>query len=86
MNLNGHSNLARIAQATGAVSLFLGVGKGRQQRRGQINDDGDDHQQFDECEGMLPLRRVFSGFNLFHKTSPLREGCFFTAKNRRAPG
>jgi hypothetical protein len=39
-----------IAQASGGCSLLLGLGQRRQEHRRQNGNDGNNHQQFNQCE------------------------------------
>ena len=44
------SHLFEIVLATRAARGLAGAGESGQKDRGQNADDGDDHQQFNECE------------------------------------
>jgi hypothetical protein len=44
------AELAQIVDAGDAAALFLGHAQDGQEHGGEDPDDGDHHQQFDECE------------------------------------
>ena len=49
-------DLPEVGLAGGAGGLLLGLGQGRQQHGCQDGNNGDDHQQLDQCEpGFAPL-------------------------------
>ncbi|MEY2427821.1 MAG: hypothetical protein QOJ40_706, partial [Verrucomicrobiota bacterium] len=43
-----------VAQATGGARGFLAAAEHRQEKCGQNRNDGDDHEQFDQGEGVKP--------------------------------
>src|SRR5579871_1072194 len=49
------SDLFEITHANCAATFFAGLIQGRQKHRGEYADDGDDDEEFDQCEG---TRRV----------------------------
>ena len=50
VHLEGKAPLFEVAQAGDSAGPFLGLRQGRKEQRRQDGDDGDDHQQFDECK------------------------------------
>ena len=48
IHLQGHADLAHVAQTRDAPGLFLGLGKCGQEEPRQNGDNGDDDQQFDQ--------------------------------------
>ena len=50
VNSEGQADLFQIADAMNCVGLFLGHAHGRQEHRSKNADNGDDHQQLNECE------------------------------------
>jgi hypothetical protein len=50
IQLEGHTDLVLIIDATGRERLGFRPSKSRQKHAGQNRDDGNDHQQFDESE------------------------------------
>ncbi len=57
-----------VVDAASLLGLGLGPGQGRQKQRGQNRDDGNDHQQFDQCERISPARAATleRGFHARH--------------------
>jgi hypothetical protein len=43
--------LAQVADACDGFGFAFGPGKGREEHACQNADDGEDHQEFDECKG-----------------------------------
>ena len=66
--MRGEADLARVIQALGRLGLGLGLGQRREQQRGQDGDNGNDHQQLNQREG-LPV-----GMQLLTLPSPDRMG------------
>src|SRR5882762_7728857 len=56
MGSQGH--LMQVVYARDRLSLLFGLGERGQQQGGQNGNDRDHHQQFDEREGDLPLKRI----------------------------
>lgn len=50
VNLQGITPLFKIGQALNGFGFFLGLGQRRQEHPCKNGDDGDNDQEFDECE------------------------------------
>ena len=50
------AELAKVRHAFCASSTFFGFRQRGQKQRRQNGDDGNDDQEFDQCEGRLPPR------------------------------
>jgi hypothetical protein len=48
--LGGNCHLMQVVDASDRLSLLFGLGQRRQQQRREDRDDGNDHEQFDQCE------------------------------------
>lgn len=46
------AHLFQIVEAFGLLGLGLGLGKSREQHAGENRNNGDDDQQFNQCEGL----------------------------------
>ena len=55
IKLNTHAHLTKIVEASSGMSLAFGTREGRQEHACQNGDDGNDHQEFDQGEGLGPL-------------------------------
>ena len=53
------ADLFEVAHAFDALRLGLGLGQGGQEQASENRDDGDDDEQFDQCEGGLVIARCF---------------------------
>jgi len=58
------AELFQVVSAFNALSAGLGAAEGGQEQAGENGDDGDDHEQFDESEGELPVK--IGGGGMFH--------------------
>jgi hypothetical protein len=54
VNIKPEFHLVQIVQTLDPPGFLLRLGQRRQQERRQYGDDGDDHQQFNQCERPLP--------------------------------
>jgi hypothetical protein len=86
------ADLAEIAGALRAAGPFLGRAQGRQKHGGQDRNDGNDHQQFNQCEaGLAAGNLVETGRGAvreqFHNDSqvdhPARPGHAWSEEQRR---
>src|ERR1035441_41718 len=48
-----NAHLVQVVHALGLDRLLFCLGQGRQKQRRQNGDDGDHHEQFDQCEGTI---------------------------------
>ncbi len=55
IKLNTHAHLTKIVEASSGMILAFGTREGRQEHACQNGDDGNDHQEFDQGEGLGPL-------------------------------
>ncbi len=65
----GESPLFQVVEAGDLLGLGFGLGQCGQQHRGQNGNDGNDHQQFNQCETagflMVQFHNMFIGKTFF---------------------